>query len=115
MPDVDLAHPDLRRFFSAHADGHAFERTFAGSAFERAGRSRMARNAVIVLANSGDPDRLGLVRLAAADIDPIVRATAAHALVRLGDIDATGRLVADADAMVAAEARAAMGAVSPTT
>jgi len=107
VPDAELAHPDLRRLLAP-----GFERVFAGSAFERAGRSRLARNALIVLANAGEAGHLPLVRSAAGDADPVVRATAAHALARLGDRAAADRLRGDPDATVAREAAAALGDVA---
>lgn len=103
-PEAELAHPDLRVLFS----GRAFDPAFAGSAFERAGRSRLARNATIVLANTGDPDQIGLVRHAASDVDPVVRATAASALVCLGDRAGADALLRDPDSAVRAEARVAL-------
>jgi epoxyqueuosine reductase len=108
MPEATLAHPDLRTFFSAYADGHAFERLYGASAFERAGRTRMARNAIIVLANTGDKAFAPQCGLGAADVDPIVRATAAHGLVRLGDRKAAAQLLADPDETVRREAAAAL-------
>ncbi|GAA5335948.1 MULTISPECIES: tRNA epoxyqueuosine(34) reductase QueG [Thermus] len=79
-PEPELAHPDLRDFF--RLSGHAFQRKYAGTAFLRPGRARMARNALIVLANLG----LGedLMREAAQDPSPLVRRTALHALFLAG-------------------------------
>jgi epoxyqueuosine reductase len=108
MPEPALAHPDLRTFFSAYSDGHEFDRLYGGSAFERAGRTRMARNAIIVLSNTGDKAFAPYCRLGASDVDPIVRATAAHGLVRLGDRKTAATLLADPDEIVRHEARAAV-------
>jgi epoxyqueuosine reductase len=111
-PEAALAHPDLRTFFSAYPDGREFGLRYDGSAFERAGRGRMARNAVIVLANSGDTAYVPYCRLAANDVDPIVRATAAHGLVRLGDRSAAGQLLGDPVEAVQREARTALAGPS---
>jgi epoxyqueuosine reductase QueG len=107
-PEAALAHPDLRTFFSAYGDGGAFERLYAGSAFARAGRGRVARNAIIVFANPGDAAFRPYCRLGASDVDPIVRATAAHGLVRLGDRRSAARLLEDPDESVQREAGAAL-------
>jgi epoxyqueuosine reductase len=106
-PEQELAHPDLRGFFSA--SGQPFAPTYLRSAFERAGRGRMARNAIIVLANSGDRVYLPAVRLGAQDIDPLVRGTAAVGLVRLGDRLAASRLLGDPEESVRTQAEAALG------
>lgn len=107
-PEPTLAHPDLRTFFSSYSDGHEFDRRYGGSAFERGGRTRMARNAIIVLANTGDEAFAPHCRLAATDVDPVVRATAAHGLVRLRDREAAARLLTDPDETVRREAQAAL-------
>jgi len=108
VPEPALAHPDLRTFFSAYSDGHEFERLYGESAFERAGRTRMARNAIIVLANTGDKAFAPYCRLGASDVDPIVRATAAHGLVRLRDRKTAAKLLSDPDETVRREAGAAL-------
>lgn len=106
--ESELAHPDLRTFFSAYSDGHEFDRRYDGSAFARAGRTRMGRNAAIVLANTGDRAYLPHLKLAASDVDPVVRATAAHALVRLGSTNGAAKLLTDPDESVRREARDAL-------
>ncbi len=108
-PDPELAHPDLRAFFTL--SGRAFQRRYAGSAFLRPGRVRMARNALVVLANTRDPAHLPLVRLGAEDVNPLVRATAARALALLGDARRAERLRKDPDPRVAAEATRALEAL----
>jgi epoxyqueuosine reductase len=61
-----------------------FAARFAGSPIRRAGRDGMARNAAVVLGNSGNPrvipDLVGALR---ADASPIVRSHAAWALGRM--------------------------------
>lgn len=79
-PEPELAHPDLSDFF--HLSGHAFRRKYAGTAFARPGRVRMARNALIVLSNLGLGE--GLMREAARDPNPLVRRTALYAFARAG-------------------------------
>lgn len=104
-PEPELAHPDLEEFFSLSS--HAFARRYAGTVFLRPGRTRMARNALIVLANR--KEHLSLVRKAAQDVNPIVRATAARALVSFEDWDRVSALCNDPDPLVAEEARAVLG------
>lgn len=82
--DSDLAHPDLINLLTS-SEGE-FARMYARSPFERAGRARLARNALVLLANTGNTDHLPLVEVAAQDASPLVRATAAEALVRLGGV-----------------------------
>jgi epoxyqueuosine reductase QueG len=106
--EADLAHPDLADFLTLSAP--AFARKYASTAFERAGRSRMARNALVVLANGGDAAHRGLLELAAEDVVPLVRATAAQALAVSGDRRAAARLLADPDAIVRGAARTALEA-----
>ncbi|GAA6737127.1 MULTISPECIES: tRNA epoxyqueuosine(34) reductase QueG [Thermus] len=79
-PEPELAHPDLLDFF--HLSGRAFQKKYQGTAFLRAGRARMARNALIVLANLGLGE--GLMEEALRDPHPLVRRTALRALHRLG-------------------------------
>ncbi|MER3480334.1 MAG: tRNA epoxyqueuosine(34) reductase QueG [Meiothermus sp.] len=105
-PEAELAHPNLEDFFTL--SGHAFARRYAGTVFLRPGRTRLARNALIVLANAQDPAHLPLVRRAGEDVSPLVRATAAWALVRLGDPASAEKLLRDPDADVTREARAAL-------
>lgn len=104
VPEAELAYPNLEDFF--YLSSKAFERKYAGTVFLRPGRTRMARNALVVLANLGNPDYLPLVRWGAQDVNPVVRATAAQALARLGDFDAIGPLRRDPEPQVA---RVALG------
>lgn len=99
VPEPELAFPNLEDFF--FLSSKAFERKYAGTVFLRPGRTRMARNALVVLANLGNPDYLPLVRRGAQDVNPLVRATAAQALARLGDFDAVGLLRRDPELLVA--------------
>lgn len=105
-PDPDLAHPDLNDFLVL--SNHAFAQKYAQSAFERVGRPRMARNALVVLANTGDPGYLPLVRLGCEDPSPLVCATTAWALVRLGGRRDAERLLSDPEPLVRGEARRAL-------
>lgn len=104
--EAELAHPDLTDFLLL--PDAEFARRYAGSSFERAGRARIARNALIVLANAGDPAHIKLVRRAAGDLSPLVRATAAQALVKLGDLARAARLREDPSALVARAAHEAI-------
>lgn len=105
-PEAELAHPDVQDFF--FLSGHAFARKYAGTVFLRPGRTRLARNALIALANAQDERYLPLVRRAAEDVSPLVRATAAHTLARLGDTAAAEKRLTDPDENVIREARAAL-------
>jgi epoxyqueuosine reductase len=102
-PEPELAYPNVEDFFQLSSKG--FERKYAGTVFLRPGRTRMARNALVVLANLGNPDYLPLVRQGAKDVSPIVRATAAQALVRLGDCGSLVPLTQDLEPSVARVAR----------
>ncbi len=79
-PEPELAHPDLWDFF--RLSGRAFQRKYAGTAFLRAGRPRMARNALVVLFNLGLGEALFLE--AARDPSPLVRRTALMGLQSMG-------------------------------
>lgn len=105
-PEPDLAHPDLQDFLTLSEP--AFRAKYAGSAFERHGRIRMARNALIVLANTRDAAYLPLVRRAAEDRAALVRATAVWALAKLGDLGTVERLRRDPDTRVRQEAERAL-------
>ncbi len=98
-PEPELAYPNLEDFF--YLSSKAFERKYAGTVFLRPGRTRMARNALVVLANLGNPDYQPLVRQGAKDVNPLVRATAAGALARMGDFDAILPLLHDPEPQVA--------------
>jgi len=76
-PDPELAWPDLRSFFGV--SNRAFARRYAGTAFLRAGRPALARNALIVLANRDAGALADLLPVALADPSEKVRATAAAA------------------------------------
>lgn len=110
QPEPDLVHPDLTDFLTLSEQ--AFQQKYLGSSFERSGRIRMARNALIVLANTHDPSHLPLVRLAAQDINPLLRATAAHALARLGDRSTVANLQHDPSELVRKEAHSALASVA---
>lgn len=105
-PDPEIAHPDLTDFLTL--SNHAFAQKYAESAFERAGRPRMARNALIVLGNTRDSAYSRLVRLGCEDPSPLVRATAVWALVNLGLRNDAERLLSDPEPLVSGEARRAL-------
>ena len=67
-------------------DEAVFERYSRGMPMRRAGREGMARNAAIVLGNSGDKRHLPLLQdRAEHDPSPVVRDAAAWASERLKD------------------------------
>jgi len=105
-PEPELAHPDLRDFLTLSEP--AFRAKYRGSAFERSGRIRMARNALIVLANTLDPVYLPLIRLGADDVSPLVRATAVWALAKMRDWNTVEKLCRDPDPRVRREAERAL-------
>jgi epoxyqueuosine reductase len=110
-PEGELAHPNLEDFFLLSS--HTFAQKYAGTVFLRPGRTRMARNALIVLANQKDSAYLPLAQRAAKDVNPIVRATAARALVLLGDLDKAAGLLDDPDPLVVQEAKLAISTLEP--
>ncbi|MCS7057864.1 MAG: tRNA epoxyqueuosine(34) reductase QueG [Meiothermus sp.] len=102
-PEAELAYPNLLDFFELSSK--AFERRYARTAFLRPGRTRMARNALVVLSNLSHPELLPLALKAAQDVNPVVRATAAQALARLGEGALLERFFQDPDPAVARVAR----------
>jgi epoxyqueuosine reductase len=88
-PRPELAHPNLEDFF--FLSSRAFARRYAQTAFLRPGRARMARNALIVLANHGETYR-SFIEMARRDPHPLVQATALQALAWLnrGSVPAGG-------------------------
>ncbi len=80
QPDPDLVHPDITDFFAL--SGHQFERRFETTAFSRARRKGMARNAAIVMGNMRDPDHLNLLEMGISDASWEVREACAWALGR---------------------------------
>jgi epoxyqueuosine reductase QueG len=105
-PEPELAHPRLDDLITEPAA--RFSERYADSAFERIGRARVVRNALIVLSNSHHSRAPGLITAAASDEVALVRATAARALARIGDRQGAERLAGDPDPAVRAEARAAL-------
>jgi epoxyqueuosine reductase len=97
-PDPELVYPDLEPFFTLSS--RQFEKRYAHSAFSRPRRKGMARNACVVLGNSGDVNHLELLNLAAQDEAWEVREAAAWALGELGDVLALERLCLDAHPQV---------------
>jgi epoxyqueuosine reductase QueG len=104
--DPELAHPDLGDALLLST--RDFARKYRQSAFERLGRVQIARNALIVLANTGEQVYAPLVKQAAADPAPVIRATASWALLRLGQRGAAEKLLHDPSALVRAETREAL-------
>lgn len=82
-PDPELVYPDLEPFFTLSS--RQFEKRYCHSAFSRPRRKGMARNACVVLGNSGDVSHLELLKRAAKDEAWEVREAAAWALGALGD------------------------------
>ena len=86
-PDPELAFPNIEPWFTD--SGHAFLRRYGDSAFARARRRGMARNAALVLGNLRDPDLLPLLVSGASDAGWEVREAVAWALGRF-DTRASG-------------------------
>jgi len=82
QPDPELVYPDLEPFFSLSS--RQFERLYANTAFSRARRKGMARNACTVLGNTRDEQYLSLLERATKDEAWEVRESAAWALSRIG-------------------------------
>lgn len=101
-PDPELAFPDIEPWFTD--SGHAFLRRYGDSAFARARRRGMARNAALVLGNLRDSSHLHLLQRGAADTGWEVREAVAWALGRFDTgaaKDALQRLRRDPDERVA--------------
>lgn len=64
-------------------DDATFREHFAGSPIKRIGRDRFLRNALIAVGNSGNADFLPAVEALCRDASPLVRASAAWALIQL--------------------------------
>jgi epoxyqueuosine reductase len=79
-PEPELAHPDLEPFFMLSSN--YFEKRFAGTAFSRARRKGMARNAALVLGNTRDSSHADLLELGLNDVGADVRESCAWALGR---------------------------------
>jgi epoxyqueuosine reductase len=105
-PQADLAHPNLDDFFLL--SGHEFEKRYAHSAFSRARRKGMARNAAIMLGNVRDPKHIWLLERGLSDIGAEVREACAWALGRFETIQARDLLeksLSDLDQHVVETAR----------
>jgi epoxyqueuosine reductase len=109
-PEPDLAHPNLEPFFALSSS--QFEKRFAGTAFSRARRKGMARNAALVLGNAQNSSHLDLLELGLNDIGAEVRESCAWALGRFnletGVERALTRALHDSDVRVVSTARAAL-------
>lgn len=83
-PATERLAPPLARLLALDDDG--FERLYGASAIRRAGRIGLARNAAIVLGNTGNPDAVPPLARALRDHDaPLVRRHAAGSLGVLRD------------------------------
>ncbi|MGI9076142.1 MAG: tRNA epoxyqueuosine(34) reductase QueG [Gemmatimonadaceae bacterium] len=91
-------------------DDTAFRATFTNSPLKRAKRRGLARNAAVVLGNSGTPDDVTVLVRALRDPEPLVRQHAAWALSRIETTEALLALHTHAgmetDASVLAEMQA---------
>ncbi len=109
-PEPELAHPDLEPFFTLSSK--QFEKRFAGTAFSRARRKGMARNAALVLGNTRDSTHANLLELGLNDLGAEVRESCAWALGRFKleprVETALTRALQDSDVRVASTARAAL-------
>ncbi|WP_407539487.1 tRNA epoxyqueuosine(34) reductase QueG [Deinococcus radiomollis] len=103
VPDPELAHPDLRRFFGTSE--REFQRQFSHTAFSRPRRKGMARNAVNVAGNLRLPEGLEILRLASSDPAWEVREAAAWAWGQWQNVAEVERLLNDPVAEVAGAAR----------
>ncbi|WP_018465190.1 tRNA epoxyqueuosine(34) reductase QueG [Calidithermus timidus] len=111
-PEPELAHPDLWAFLELSS--RAFARRFEGTVYTRPGRAALARNALIVLFNTGDDAYLPYFRRALQDVNPVVRATAAAAMVRLGRAAEAEAALRDPSATVASYVREALEGMPDT-
>lgn len=102
-PHPDLAHPDLTAFFGGSE--RAFERQFAGTAFLRARRKGMARNALTVLAHTRTPEGWPLLKAGMTDPAWEVREAAAYALACWGETPLLAALERDPHPAVSETAR----------
>lgn len=109
-PEPDLVHPDLEPFFTLSSNH--FEKRFAGTAFSRARRKGMARNAALVLGNTRDASHFDLLELGLKDVGADVRESCAWALGRFKPESRVESLLTDTlqdnDAKVVSTARAAL-------
>ena len=110
VPDPELAHPDLRRFFGVSE--REFQRQFSHTAFSRPRRKGMARNAVNVAGNLRRPEGLELLHLASGDPAWEVREAAAWAWGQCEDWAEAERLLGDPVPEVANAARRVLEAAS---
>ncbi len=109
-PEPELAHPDLEPFFTLSSNH--FQKRFAGTAFSRARRKGMARNAALVLGNARDASHIDLLELGLRDVGAEVRESCAWALGRFNPSPRVEALLTDTlqdnDPRVASAARAAL-------
>jgi epoxyqueuosine reductase len=79
-PEPELAYPDLEPWFLESS--HQFQKRFEDTAFSRARRKGMARNAAVVLGNRRDEAHLWLLEKGCTDVGWEVREACAWALGR---------------------------------
>ncbi|MEE2787539.1 MAG: tRNA epoxyqueuosine(34) reductase QueG [Myxococcota bacterium] len=103
QPKREHIHPDLMAWLNTPSETLA--NTLLGSPLRRARGEGLRRNALIVLANTGQTSALSVIKhLAATDPDPVIRATAVWAARQLGDTSVCVTARDDAHEMVRAEA-----------
>lgn len=111
-PQAERAWPDLVAWLAM--ESHELLGSLEGSPLKRALGEGLRRNALIVLANGGHTAALPAIeRVLRRDPDPVLRATAAWAALRLGSRRAAGLAAADRDARVRAEAMVGADGVAP--
>ncbi len=106
VPDPELAHPDLTRFFGGSE--REFQRQFSHTAFSRPRRKGMARNAVNVVGNLRAPEGQEVLKLAGEDPAWEVREAAAWAWGRWERWAEVERLLLDPSPEVTAAASLAL-------
>jgi epoxyqueuosine reductase QueG len=109
VPEPDLAHPNMEPWFLESS--YQFDKHFKDTAFSRARRKGMARNAALVLGNLRDEAHLWLLEQGITDVGWEVREACAWALGRFDSPRAVASLErarGDADERVRATAVSAL-------
>jgi epoxyqueuosine reductase len=81
QPRADLSPADAAELLTL--DEMKFKLRFSGTPLERPGRRGILRNACIVLGNTGNASHLSALKVAADDMDPVIRDAARWAMGRL--------------------------------
>ncbi|MBQ17626.1 MAG: tRNA epoxyqueuosine(34) reductase QueG [Planctomycetaceae bacterium] len=114
-PSDDLAPADAIDLLGLDAETH--QRRFGSTPLQRPGRTGLVRNAAIVTGNAGNADAIQPLVDLLVDPDPVIRATAAWALGRIGKDDAVvalqHRLSVENNSEVRNEIDAALEAALP--